>query len=42
MDQYVDSIHISERRVKIRKTKCQFFPMYYTLSEMLHLPHLHI
>jgi hypothetical protein len=42
MDQYTDSIYISERSMKIRKTKLQSFPVYYTLSEMLHLPHLNI
>jgi hypothetical protein len=32
-----DSTYISECSVKIRKTKLQFFPIYYTLSEMLQL-----
>jgi hypothetical protein len=38
MNQYSDSIYFSDRTVKIRKGKLQFFPIYYTLSERLHLP----
>jgi hypothetical protein len=30
VDQYTNSIYISEHSVKIRKTKFQFFPIYYT------------
>jgi hypothetical protein len=37
VDQYTDSVYIYEHSVKIIKTKLQFFPIHYTLSEMLHL-----
>jgi hypothetical protein len=42
VDQYTGSIYISEHSVKIRKTKVQFSPIYYTSSEMLHLPHAYL
>jgi hypothetical protein len=31
-------VFISERIVNIRKTYLQFYPFYYTASEMLHSP----
>jgi hypothetical protein len=38
VDQCSDSIYFSEHSVKIWKTKLKFYPIYYTLSEMLHSP----